>query len=120
MIRVVIDRLIRLDHPGRAERRLARVEVTIEAREVAARNIDANLVSGLEDVAGRPHINRVFVYLARLDRLRAFGRITVARTNDAVGQKARVAGRINVHDHRGEIGVGRGSRGVKLGGDVTG
>src|SRR4030095_6557009 len=91
MIWVVIDRLIRLDHLGRAERRFACVEVAIEAREVTARDVDANLVSGLEDVTRRPQINRVFVDLARLDRLRAFGRIAVARANDAVGQKTRVA-----------------------------
>src|SRR5215831_5370722 len=90
MIRVVIDRLIRLDHLGRAERRFTRVEVAIESREVTAGYVDANLVSGLEDVARRPQINRVFVYLARLDRLRAFGRIAVTRANDAVGQKTRV------------------------------
>src|SRR5262245_5069069 len=130
MIRVVIDRLFRLDHLGRAERRFASVEVAIEAREVTAGDVDANLVSGLEDVARRPQINRVFVDLARLDRLRAYGRIAVTRANDPVGQKTRVArppfGRfcpsrwIDVNDHRGEIGVWRGSRGVKLGGDVTG
>src|SRR5215468_3035568 len=90
MIRVVIDRLFRLDHLGRAERRFARVEVTIEAREVAAGDVDANLVSGLEDVASRPQVNRVFVDLARLDGLRAFGRIAITRANDAVGQKTRV------------------------------
>src|SRR5687767_11811104 len=87
---VVIDRLIRLDHLGRSERRLARVEVAIEAREVAAGYVDSNSVSGLEDVARSPQINRVFVDLARFNRLRAFGRITVARANDAVGQKARI------------------------------
>jgi hypothetical protein len=91
MIRVVIDRLIRLYNLCRAERRLARVEVAIEAREVAAGDVDANFVSGLEDVARRPQINRVFVDLARLDRFRAFGRIAVTRANDAVGQKTRVA-----------------------------
>src|SRR5215475_3583510 len=120
MIRVVIDRLIRLYHLCRAESRLARVEVAIEAREVAAGDVDANFVSGLEEVARRPQINRVFVDLAWLDRLRALGRIAVARPNDAVGQKARITRRIDVHNQRGEIGVWRGSRSVKLGGDVAG
>ena len=90
MICVVVDRLVRLYHLCRAERRLARVEVTIEAREVTARDVDANPVSCFEGVASRPQVDHVFVNLTRLDRLRALGRITVAGANDAVSQKARV------------------------------
>src|SRR5215813_15209818 len=76
---VVVDRLVRFDHLRRAEGRLARVVVAIEAREIAARDVDANPVSGLEDVARRPQVNHIFVDFIRLYRLRALGRIAITR-----------------------------------------
>src|SRR5262249_57510077 len=79
-----------------------------------------NGVWGIEEGGRRRGVDRVFVDLARLNRFRAFSRIAITRARHAVRQKSRVTRRINIHDHRGEVGVGRGGRGVKLGGDVTG
>ena len=40
---------------------VACVEITVEAREVAAAHLDADAVTLLEDIAGGPEIDREFV-----------------------------------------------------------
>ncbi len=69
MSRIVIDGLIRFFHPRRAEIGFPRVQVPVEPREVAARNIEPDPMTYLEQVGGSPEIDGVFVGLARLDGL---------------------------------------------------
>ena len=44
----------------------ARVQVAIETREVAARNLDPDAMTGFEVIAGRHRLQRHFVDLARI------------------------------------------------------
>ena len=98
MFRVMIDSLLGFHHSRSAERLLTRIQIPIEAREIAAGDVDADAMRGFEDIARRPQINRVFMDLARLNRLSFFGRVAKARANDAVAQVARIACRIDVND----------------------
>ena len=65
----MVDGLIRSHHARSALGRFAGVQVAIEAREVTARDIEAELMAGFEDVARGPQIDGVFVDLPGRDRL---------------------------------------------------
>ena len=83
MLGVMINRLSGFQHSRSAERPLTRIQIPIEAREIAAGNVDADAMRGFEDIARRPQINRVFVNPARLNRLGVFRRVTKARRRQA-------------------------------------
>src|SRR5580704_19573721 len=57
VLRVVVDPLLGLDHAHGAGYRLARIQVPVEARKVAARYIQPDAVARLEQVAGGPQID---------------------------------------------------------------
>src|SRR4051812_48916587 len=63
--RAVMDRVIRRRHAPIAAERLARVRVQIEARKVAARDVDANAMALLEDVGGGKRLDGEWIYRAR-------------------------------------------------------
>ena len=71
MLRIVIDGLECGPHGGVNAKRMSGIRVSVVMREVATRDLEANLVAGQEDVAGRPNIDPVFVYLARRDGRRS-------------------------------------------------
>src|ERR1039458_10040149 len=74
-------------HPPAAVvvKRFARVRVHIEAREVTARNIDADAVAALKYQRGRIHFDGELLGLPRLQKLRLPRALAVARSHDAVG-----------------------------------
>src|SRR5262249_39514867 len=59
MLGIVINGLLGLYHSRAAERFLARIQIPVEAREIAAGNVDANAMASFEDIAGSPQIKRV-------------------------------------------------------------
>ena len=75
---VVVHGLLGLDQAGRIRRGLTRVRVAVEAREVAARHVQAEPVAGLEDVAGGPEVDGVGIGAPGLDLFRGFARAAVA------------------------------------------
>ena len=64
--------------------RRAIVQVAVKAREIAARNLQPQYVSFLEDVARRPQINREFVNLPRRHHLRLLSRIAITRADNSL------------------------------------
>ena len=80
----VIDRLMRdLDFRGHSEW-ISSVLIAGVTGEVAARDIDADSVSRLEDVARLPQTDVVFVDLAGFNERRMFQRLAESRPADAL------------------------------------
>ncbi len=78
VISAVIDGLCRDGDLVTDSEWIARVEVAREAREVGARDLDANPMSGLDDIARRPEVDLILINLTRLDGCRL--RIRCAET----------------------------------------
>src|SRR6185437_15176330 len=89
------------------------VWISIEAREIAAGNLEPDPMACTEDVTGNAGIDREPVHLTRFDQLRRFKRIAVADAQDTVRQVASLAVREDVNQFRREIRVGRSGRGVQ-------
>src|SRR6202140_5582698 len=65
---------------------LARIQVSIKSREVAAGNLEPQFVSGQEDIARRPQINADVINLSRICEFRFLLRIAVAQAQNAFRQ----------------------------------
>lgn len=63
----------------------AGVEVAIEAREVAAADLESDGVAFLEDVGGGPEVHGDFVDLVGIHEVGPFVGVAVAHAEDAVG-----------------------------------
>src|SRR6266478_4691499 len=110
---VMEDRL-----PGRLPPRagglvLARVQVAVEAREIAGGDLEADAMAGQEDVAGGPEVDGEARHLARDEGRGGRARLAVAGAHDAVRQVLGIAVGAHVHELRGEVGVGRVARRVE-------
>src|SRR4051794_25499504 len=57
-LRLVVDRIVRRDHPPVLLQRFARVWVDVEPWEIAARNIEPNAMALGEDVGRRVQVDR--------------------------------------------------------------
>src|SRR5258705_9768727 len=79
MFGVMIDSLPGFHHSRSAKCLLTRIQIPVEAREIAAGDVDPDAMSGFEDVTRRPQIDRVLVDPARLNRLSSFFRVAKAR-----------------------------------------
>ena len=67
-----------------------------------------------ENVARRPQVDRELVGLARSHHLRLLARIAVPSTDDSLGKVLREPVGPNVHQLRGEVGVGGGRFCIEL------
>ena len=65
--------------------RFTRVQVSIEPREVAARNVQADSVANLEHISCRPEIDVVLVNFAGYHFSSSTRAITVTRPHNAIG-----------------------------------
>src|ERR1700730_9563378 len=85
----------------------ARVGIPVPAWETAARDLEADAVAGLEEVAGRPEVDVVAIRPVRLDRRKLSSRapVAVARPADAVGQGGGPTRRADVAETGDEVGV---------------
>ena len=116
----MVHRLTGRAHLGAEAGAFAGIQVALVAREVAARDLDSDPVPGLEDVAGLPQVDRVFVNLAGLNRPGLVEGRSQPPAPYALTENDGAAVRIHVHQSRGEIGVRRISGGVDGGGHGAG
>src|SRR5205814_3092275 len=88
VFRVVQDGLVRYDHLCISSEIVTGIGIAVPTREIAAGHVQANAVSGLEDVAGGPQVDFIFVGLAWLDQRGRFPalKMAIAGANDAIGQ----------------------------------
>src|SRR5688572_14676553 len=104
VLTAVVDSLHRFHHPRSGGRIVAGVQVAIEARKIAARDLDANAMAGEEHVARHPQVDRVLVDLARLDHLRrSTHRLAVAGADDAILDVLSESARMHVNELRGPV-----------------
>src|SRR5215204_5220540 len=108
MLSIVEDGLHRWLHLRVRAELVTGVEVAIEAWEVAAAHLKTDAVPLVEEIAGRPEVDLVFVDLAGRDRPRSVGPQAVSGADDAVGEIARVAVRVDIDQLPCEIGIRRG------------
>jgi len=83
---IVVNGLSRLDELGTFSKRLARVQVPVEAREIAAGYLDSDFVAGQESIACHPQVDLVTINLAGLNEARIALQIAAARARDAVAE----------------------------------
>src|SRR5207247_9120176 len=102
---IVVDNLPSLLHPRSDQERFAGVEITVEAWKVAARDVEPDSMTCLEDVAGRPQVDRVLIDRPGNDGISLLHRVAIAGSHNAVGQEAGVSIWLHVHQHRWQIGV---------------
>ena len=88
------------------------VRIGIELREVAGGDFEADFVAGFEEIAGGPDVDFIFVDLARDDGRGMGERIAVAGALDTVVEIDGGAIGEDIYELGGEIGIGRGRRGV--------
>src|SRR5262249_45197595 len=79
------------------------VRVAVEAREVAARDLDADAVAWKKDVARGADVDSELSGLIGREEDRCRSAVSVARPDDAVGQGAGGAVGEDVNELRGEI-----------------
>ncbi len=63
---------------------LRRVQIAVESREVAARNLQTQGVALEKDIAGGPQIDGELVHLTGLQQVGLFSRIAIAGADDSV------------------------------------
>jgi len=80
----MINRIVRHGPAPIVVERLARVRVEVEARQITARNIQANAMSALEDQRCGVHLDGEGIYGAGLHQRGMGERIAIARPQDAV------------------------------------
>src|ERR1043166_4070536 len=114
MIAVVINRLVRAHGARRADDVFSGVQVSIEAREVAARNVQPYPVSSLEHVPRCPQVDRVLINLAGRNERRLLRTFSIPGTHDPVRKKPRIPALIHIDKQRREIRINSGSRGEKI------
>src|SRR6266571_6515015 len=85
MLPIVQDRLLRRAQLRILAERMARVRVAVPAREAARGDLQADAVTHLEQVAGRPEINREAIWRPWLKQ-GLDQPVAIASANDAVGQ----------------------------------
>src|SRR5688572_12513132 len=113
---VVVHGVVRRHHPPVLLERLARVRVQVEARKVAARNVEADPVPLLKEVGRRVEVDPHPVDPPRLHELRPLERAPVPHARDGVAdvevEAEGVVGvrRVLIDELRGEVRVGRRGR----------
>ena len=90
MFGVAVNGLTCSLHRSVDAKRVTSIRVSVVVREVAAGNLQANLVSRQEDIAGGPNIDHVLVDLTRRDGRRVVQRVAIPRPDDAIVQSDRV------------------------------
>jgi hypothetical protein len=101
----------------RARNHAAMIRVSIEAREVRARDLYPNPMSVEKDIAGRPEIHIDLIHLSRSGNLLPAQTVAVAHPQDSVGNPDRRSIRIDIQESDREVSVTRRSRDAKSGSD---
>ena len=85
MLAVVVNSVRRFNPPRPTFRILGSVEISIEAGEVAAGNLQAQAMSGKKDIAGGPDFDSELIDIARLHEFGFLLGVAVARPQDSIG-----------------------------------
>jgi hypothetical protein len=83
------------------------IEVAIVVGEVAARDLDPDLISSRKQIARRPKIDCVFVDLVWFDGNSLFQRLPRACPNDTVAEIVGLPVWMDIDQFRVKIGIGR-------------
>src|SRR4051794_25814150 len=102
-----MDRVARNSPLGLEADPAAGIEVAVDSREVAGRDVEADTVAGREDVARGPEVDSDLAYLTRFHEHRAFNGIAVPGAQDALAEVDRATVRVDVDEACGEVRVGR-------------
>src|SRR5260370_13862470 len=81
------------------------VGVAIKAREVAARDLQADTMSGSKDLGGCTNGNVQFIDVVWLHQHRLRQRFSVAGTQDAIGDRLGAAIGVDIDEFGSEIGI---------------
>ena len=84
---------------------LSRIEIVIEAGEIAAGNFQAQRMAAEKNIARAPEIDADFVDLSRVHECSVLGGGTVTDSQDALREILREAVGRNVDQLRGEVRV---------------
>ena len=116
MIGIMQDGLVGGDQFAVLAKSMAGVGIAVPAREVAASDVQANAMALLEDVAGGPQVDDVFVGFARLNQRGrgALREIAVAGANDAIVKILGVAIGIDIDEASDKIGIRRAGGGPEM------
>ncbi len=82
-----------------------RIVVPIKIRKIAAGNIQPNPVPLPEQIAGRIHLNRVFVNPVRFNQRRVFKGLTIPRTYNSMTQLLDESVRPDIHQPGDKIRI---------------
>src|SRR5687767_14492337 len=86
--------------------RLPGIQIAIVAREVAARDMDANAMASLEQIARAPKLDTDRVLFVRGQQRRLLGRLTKTRAGLSLRDVDRLAVRVDIGERDEEVGVG--------------
>src|ERR1700694_4309132 len=103
MLRVVENRVGGGDKGAREFDLFLRIEIAIEAGEIAARNLQAQRVTAQKDVARGPKIEGYFVDLSRVHQNGMLGGSPVAHAKDTFGEILREPIGPDVDEFRREV-----------------
>src|SRR4051794_35532570 len=100
---VVQDSLVGATRAGVVADRVSGVQIAVEAREIAAADLDPDAVARLENIARHPEVDLELVDLAGCQQLGRTTSLAVAPAHDAVAQVPGGAVRENIDQLGGEI-----------------
>src|SRR5438874_6807886 len=120
MLRVVVDALSGAPELAVLRHRPAGIRIAVETREAAARDLDADPVAGLEEVARLREVDFVPVDHVRLEQRGRCERVAVAGADDSVGEIPGEAVRLDVDELRRPVRVPRRRRRPQGDADRTG
>src|SRR6267378_7278501 len=115
MVRVVENCVAGGDKGARESDLFPRVEIAIEAREIAAGNFQAQRVAAQKDVARGPKIEGYFVDLSRVHQNGMLGGSAVAHAKDTFGEILREPIGGDVDELRREVSIHRGGFNEEIG-----
>jgi len=105
MLRVVENCVGGSDKGARELNFFARIEIAIEAREIAAGNLKAQRMTAEKHVARGPKIDGDLVDLSGVDQSSMLGGGTVAHAKDAFSKILREPIGRDIDELRGEVGI---------------
>ena len=105
MVRVVEDCIVGGNKGAPESAFFAGIEIAIEAREIAAGNLQAQGVAAEKHVGGGPEIEGNFIDLARIHQGGVFRGTTIAHAQNALGKILGEAVGRNVDELCREVGI---------------
>src|SRR6266571_9168089 len=122
MLAVMQDRLVRYCQFSIGAKVTTGIGIAVPAREIAARDVQADTMPSLEDIARGPQIYLILVGFAGFDQRRRLSprEIAIASTDDTIRQVLGVSIRMDVYQPRHEISIGRARGRPKVYQDRTG